>query len=163
MSLIVCSGLEYATSYIMEKLFKARWWDYSDKKFNINGRICLSYMLAFGVLGTVIIYIVNPYILSLINEISPKILYTITIILASIFLIDNIISFKIIYTFKNTIMLAAKDNTEEINQKVHEILLKKTGLAKRLRNAFPNLQVRIKKTKKEIEKQVRKIKKKFEE
>ena len=31
--LVTCS-LEYLTSYVMEKLFKARWWDYSDKKFN---------------------------------------------------------------------------------------------------------------------------------
>lgn len=34
--LVTCS-LEYLTSYVMEKLFKARWWDYSDKKFNIGG------------------------------------------------------------------------------------------------------------------------------
>lgn len=38
--LVTCS-LEYLTSYVMEKLFKARWWDYSDKKFNIGGRVCL--------------------------------------------------------------------------------------------------------------------------
>lgn len=36
--LVTCS-LEYLTSYVMEKLFKARWWDYSDKKFNIGGRV----------------------------------------------------------------------------------------------------------------------------
>lgn len=161
MSLIICSGLEYATSYLMEKLFKARWWDYSDKKFNINGRICLQYMLAFGVFGTLIIYIVNPYILSLINLLPASALYAITIILAVIFIIDNIISFKIIYTFKSTIMLVAKDNTEEINKKVHEILLEKTGLAKRLRNAFPNLQVRIKKKQKELEKKVKKLQRKL--
>ena len=161
MSLIICSGLEYATSYLMEKLFKARWWDYSNKKFNVNGRICLQYMLAFGIFGTLIIYIVNPYILSLINILANSALYIITIILAVAFIVDNIISFKIIYTFKSTIMLVAKDNTEEINKKVHEILLEKTGLAKRLRNAFPNLQVRIKKRQKEIEKKVKKIKKKL--
>jgi len=41
MAVIICACLEYFTSYIMEKLFKARWWDYSKKKYNINGRICL--------------------------------------------------------------------------------------------------------------------------
>lgn len=161
MSLIICSGLEYATSYIMEKLFKARWWDYSNIKFNINGRICLKNMLAFGVLGTLITYIVNPFIMSLLNKVPSDILFTITIILAIAFLVDNIISFRIIFTFKNTITLAAKDNTEEINKKVHEILLKKTGLAKRLRNAFPDLQVRIKKTKKVIEKQMKELERKI--
>ena len=39
-ALVTCS-LEYLTSYVMEKLFHARWWDYSQRKFNINGRVCL--------------------------------------------------------------------------------------------------------------------------
>lgn len=162
MSLIICSGLEYSTSYIMEKLFKARWWDYSNYKFNINGRICLQYMLAFGILGTVIIYIINPYLITLFNKVSPNVLYIITIILVILFFMDNIISFKIIYTFKNTFIKVARDNTDEINQKVHAILLEKTGLAKRLRKAFPNLQVKLNKTKKKIEKEVKKIKKKLD-
>ena len=40
-AILVCGVLEYATSYIMEKLFHARWWDYSDCKFNINGEYAL--------------------------------------------------------------------------------------------------------------------------
>ena len=47
MSLLICGTLEYATSYIMEKIFKARWWDYSYRKFNINGRICLETLIPF--------------------------------------------------------------------------------------------------------------------
>lgn len=163
MSLIICSGLEYATSYIMEKLFKARWWDYSDRKVNINGRVCLEYMLAFGILGIVIIYIVNPYLLSLINKISFNNLYLITIILFLIFIIDNIISFQIIYTFKNTIITVAKDSTEQISEKVHEILLEKSILVKRLHNAFPDLQVKIKNAEKELRKKVKKIKKQLKD
>lgn len=161
MSLIICSGLEYATSYIMEKLFNARWWDYSHIKYNINGRICLKNMLLFGILGTVIIYIINPYFVSLINMLSNINLYIITIILAIIFITDIIISLRIIYTFKNTILSVSKDNTDEINKKVHDILIKKSVLARRLRSAFPNLEVRLKKTKKKIEKKVKEIEKKI--
>ena len=36
MSFLICGILEYLTSYIMEKLFKARWWDYSSNKFNLK-------------------------------------------------------------------------------------------------------------------------------
>lgn len=46
-SVLICSVLEYFTSYFMEKLFKVRWWDYSKRKFNINGRICLETMIPF--------------------------------------------------------------------------------------------------------------------
>ena len=41
MGAIVASIIEYITSYLMEKIFNNKWWDYSNKKFNINGRICL--------------------------------------------------------------------------------------------------------------------------
>ena len=40
LSIILCGALEYFTSYILEKLFNARWWDYSNERFNIKGRIC---------------------------------------------------------------------------------------------------------------------------
>lgn len=56
-SILVCSILEYFTSYFMGKLFKARWWDYSRRKFNVNGRICLEMMIPFGILGCFVIYI----------------------------------------------------------------------------------------------------------
>ena len=49
-SILVCSILEYLTSYLMEKIFKARWWDYSNKKFNLNGRICLETKIPKGII-----------------------------------------------------------------------------------------------------------------
>ena len=39
LAMIICGTLEYITSYAMEKLFHARWWDYSSKPFNLNGRV----------------------------------------------------------------------------------------------------------------------------
>jgi predicted membrane protein len=53
LALIICSTIEYLSSYVMEKLFNARWWDYSKKPFNINGRICLKNALCFGVMGLI--------------------------------------------------------------------------------------------------------------
>ena len=55
LSIIICSVGEYLTSYLMEKIFKARWWDYSRMKFNLNGRICLRNCLFFGILGFLMI------------------------------------------------------------------------------------------------------------
>ena len=62
MSLLICSISEYLTSYVMEKLFKARWWDYSSRRFNLNGRICLKISLGFGLLGVILVRYVNPFI-----------------------------------------------------------------------------------------------------
>ena len=47
---IICSALEYFTSFVLEKIFHNMWWDYYDYKFNINGRICLLNSILFGML-----------------------------------------------------------------------------------------------------------------
>ena len=52
--------LEYVTSWGMEKLFHARWWDYSHRRFNIQGRICLLGAIVFGLLGVLITDVIQP-------------------------------------------------------------------------------------------------------
>lgn len=139
MIIFVCSILEYFTSYIMEKLFKVRWWDYTKNKFNLNGRICAETMLAFGLLGCFVIYIINPVFSMVLNKLSVSTLNTIAIILFIIYLVDNIVSLAIMFGFKGTLNTIEKDGTEEITKKVKEILLSKNLLYKRLINAFPNI------------------------
>ena len=138
MAIIICSILEYFTSLIMEKIFKTRWWDYSNKKFNINGRICLNTMIPFGVLGLVASYLINPffkYLLSLVNMNTLKI---VALIILIIYLIDNVISYYIIIKFKDTITNAEKDATEEIT-KIRDNFMSKGLLYRRLVKAFPNM------------------------
>ncbi|HAB66493.1 MAG TPA: hypothetical protein DCE23_03900 [Firmicutes bacterium] len=140
MAVLICSILEYFTGYIMEKLFKARWWDYSDKKFNVNGRICLDNLVAFGILGLIVMYILNPFFISIINKLPNIAIYIICIIILIVFITDIIISFKIISGFKNVAKSMKKDNTEEITTRVRELLLNRGGLYKRLILAFKDFQ-----------------------
>ena len=60
MGMIICGTLEYLTSYMMEKLFHARWWDYSERKFNLNGRVCLIGAVVFGAFSVVLILLIHP-------------------------------------------------------------------------------------------------------
>lgn len=53
--------LEFGTSWVLEKLFHAVWWDYSRMPFNIQGRVCLPYSLAFGGAGLLVIYGLYPW------------------------------------------------------------------------------------------------------
>ncbi|MDD5930536.1 MAG: putative ABC transporter permease [Spirochaetales bacterium] len=62
-SMIMCTVVEYFVSWIMEKMFHARWWDYSHYKLNINGRICLLNSVLFGFLGLGVIHFVYPQML----------------------------------------------------------------------------------------------------
>lgn len=119
LAIILCGSLEYFTSYIMEKIFNARWWDYSQKKFNIKGRICAETLIPFGILSVVILKYTNPVFLNLIYKIPQNTLTGICIALASILIIDVCCSFKIISSFKN-LNKQSKDNTEEISKRVKE-------------------------------------------
>ncbi len=136
MSMVMCSILEYFTSYIMEKLFKARWWDYSHKKYNINGRICLDNILAFGFLGLLMMYVINPFMVRVLSYVSANILNIVAIILGVVYLVDTIISLKVISGFKNVAKSIHKDSTEEITKKVRAILSKRGFLSRRLVTAF---------------------------
>ncbi len=152
MSIVICSILEYVTSFVMEKLFHARWWDYSDKKFNINGRICLETMIPFGLLGSFIMYIVNPFYTKILSFFPSLVLEIIALILFLIYIVDNIISFNVIKSFRDEIKMAERDQTEVIIKKIKEILSKKSILHKRLVKAFPHV-----KTRKEILEDIERI------
>lgn len=119
LSTCLCGALEYFTSYIMEKIFHARWWDYSDNKFNINGRICLETLIPFGIISVLVICYANPWIISNLYKIPTNILNYLCLSLFLIYVIDSFISFKVIIKFKN-LNNEAKDNTEEISKKVKE-------------------------------------------
>ncbi|MBP5426298.1 MAG: putative ABC transporter permease [Clostridiales bacterium] len=140
LGLLVASVLEYITSWAMEKMFHARWWDYSNDKFNINGRVCLETMIPFGILGLLIIYILNPVLIGVCERMGNDLLCIIVSVLGGIFLIDGVISTVILSTFKNdSEEFLAEDNTEEMSKKVKDILAKITWGQRRLIVAFPNL------------------------
>lgn len=65
--IIITSSLEYFTSWIMEKLFHARWWDYSEHKFNINGRVCLLNSTLFGLLCLFLYFQLHPLIKNIVE------------------------------------------------------------------------------------------------
>lgn len=145
MATILGAILEYFTSYIMEKIFKTRWWDYSDKKYNINGRISLTTSIGFGILGVILIHILNPFFKNILNHFSNTAVLIISVILLIIFIIDIITSFRIISKIKIVNTNELRDSTDEITQYVRETLRKHSILTKRLVIAFPNLNIKINK------------------
>lgn len=154
MSTLICSIIEYLTSYFMEKKYHARWWDYSNKKFNINGRICLETLIPFGILGVAIMYGTNPILFKLYNQIPQLVINILTAILFIGFIVDNIISSNIISSINVEGNKLIKDNTEEITEKIKQFLRQKSWLHRRLINAYPGLKdikVKIKKVEQKID------------
>lgn len=139
----ICMILEYITSYLMEKLFKARWWDYSDQKYNINGRICLETAVPFGLGALLVVYAIHPVVIDLLGTMNDTTTFILGVTIFVLFLADIIISFNIISKFKNTGLKIRKDSTEEITKKIKEYLITQSRLTKRLISAFPNVQASI--------------------
>lgn len=144
MSFLFGTVLEYVTSYIMEKLFHARWWDYSNHKFHINGRVSLTTSLGFGLLGLILVYFLNPFFLKIIKNIPPIVFNIIMIIISLIFLIDVTISYIIISNLKKEGYSNIKDITEKANEEIKRVLKNKSLFNRRLINAFPHLKFIIK-------------------
>ena len=71
-AVLLTSVLEYATSVLLEKLFHTSWWDYSNHKYQIHGRVCLVNSLLFGVMSTLVLEVLHPLISSLLIAI-PRI------------------------------------------------------------------------------------------
>lgn len=138
-AILICSILEYFTSFIMEKIFKTRWWDYTYKKYNLNGRISLDVMLLFGVAGVFILYIVNPFLTKLISSFNTTSLYVTSIIIFILFIADIILSTTVTFKIRETITNYEKDSTEEITKKVREYFIKRGYLYKRTIEAFPSM------------------------
>lgn len=141
MSIVICSVLEYLTSYILEKLFKTRWWNYSNRKFNINGRICLETMIPFGVGGVIIMKVVNPFIVGLLNKLNDNMLFIVGVVILILFLADNIISFSVVSKIKVSASKLKSDSTEEITEIVKKKLIEHSMFARRLIKSFPNIKI----------------------
>lgn len=140
MSTTICTSLEYITSVVMEKIFKLRWWDYSDKSFNINGRVCLSTGILFGLGGVLVIKIINPILYKLVSQIPKILLIVLAIILGLLFLSDLVITIYIMTKLKiNVSKFEKKDATKVIKQEIKAALKKNTILTGRLLKAFPDI------------------------
>lgn len=130
--------LEYGTSFIMEKLFRVRWWDYSEKSVNLNGRICMSSVLSFGLAGILIVEVTTPFLYGLLDSIYSPLVLTGAALLAAWLICDILLSLWLILNVRVTVGTVERDATDEISTRVQEILMDKGKLNRRLVKAFPN-------------------------
>ena len=136
----LCTILEYITSYIMEKIYKLRWWDYSNKKFNINGRVCLENSVLFGLGGLVVIKLINPLFERFINCMSPTLVIILAMVTFLIFITDVIISIFITFNLGININEYIKvDATSKIKKEIEKRFKSYTFLHKRILKAYPNI------------------------
>lgn len=144
LAVVICSVLEYCTSYVMEKIFKIRWWDYSNNRFNINGRICFETMIPFGVIACLLVYVINPFLVLNLNKLPESCLVVLSLVFGVLLLADYITSFNIVNNFKKTVKKVSElDRTDDVNSYVRKVLFEKSFLHRRLIKAFPLMQNKL--------------------
>ena len=111
----------------MEKLFHARWWDYSQRKFNLNGRVCANTLIPFGLLGLVMVYFLKPLVFGWFDALSET----------ALLLTDTVISTTVLGRIRKNTSLSEKDDTEAITKSVRETLARDSALVRRTLRAFP--------------------------
>lgn len=137
LAILICGILEYSTSYMMEKIFHARWWDYSTKKFNLNGRVCADTLLPFGLLGLLLVYAITPVMFSCFDLLSETMIQIICLSLSLLFLVDITISTTTLVKIRVHAGKLDGDSTEKITNEVRSVLAEKSALVRRMMRAFP--------------------------
>lgn len=123
-SVLVASFTEYLVSVILEMIFDMKWWDYSFKKFNLNGRICLENSLLFGVLGILIFYFYLPLKVYMISICDPLLLKIIVYLLFTAMCIDGVITIIEAFEVKYRYQLIKKiglDNKDKLKSKLAKL------------------------------------------
>ncbi len=106
--------LEYLTGVSMEAIFKVRYWDYSKKKFNFQGQICLSSSIAWGVLAIFLNKVLHRPVEVVAFMIPSRVLGGITLILSVLIAMDFALSFKAAIDLRNMLVGLEKVKREMI-------------------------------------------------
>jgi uncharacterized membrane protein len=88
-SVVVTSALEYLSSLILDKLFHISLWDYHNRRFNLNGRICLQNSLGFGALGLLLVYVLQPLFSTWLKGLPEDAAIAIASVLMGILIVDS--------------------------------------------------------------------------
>jgi len=114
-SVLITSTIELMVGFLLLKFFHKKWWDYSDRPFNIGGYICLMFSFAWGLACLVVVDRIHPLISSFSNWIPQTASKVLLIILACLMIVDFISTVKSILKLKNRLEII-----EEISLKIRE-------------------------------------------
>ena len=138
-SFLLCGFLEYMTSYVLEKRFHARWWDYSQKPMNLHGRVWIGNLILFGLGGVVIVDLINPLLLRLSEHMSFPLREIMALSLSVVFVADYVMSHFVLKLVKTSVELSEADDTEAISKEVRLLLSDRSVFHRRFADAYPEV------------------------
>lgn len=160
---LILSVWEYIVGWMLEKTFKTKYWDYSNDKFNINGRVCLKNSCFWGILAIIFIEFVHPPIENVIESASKDLLIYANVVLFAIMLVDCIVSIIKVYNINISINLL-NEITKSIKQeieKIKEYAGNKAKESETLQHVIEELKEKQESIKTKLEKQTSRLRKAF--
>ena len=113
---ILPSALELVGGWALYKLYRTRWWDYSDYPFNIGGYICLEFCLLWGVGTLVVMRIVHPIIAGLVAMVPTLVGVILMCILYAVYATDVVATAIAASTLADTL-----DTMEKLGDSIHAV------------------------------------------
>ena len=89
---LLAGVMEFATSWVMERLFHARWWDYTGYFGNIQGRVCLLGVCVFGLMAVLVDHVVHPLVAQATRLLDPWVAIGVAGVLLAVFAADFVSS-----------------------------------------------------------------------
>ncbi len=120
MSVIVLTIWEYVVGIILEKLFNTKYWDYSDNKFNFQGRICLQNSIYWGILGVLFVRYIHPFITTRILNVQYNTLTYFNILIWILLIVDLIVCIVRQNTYEDNLK-RIKEISDTIKEKIQEL------------------------------------------
>ena len=109
-SLVLASLLEFAVGFVLEKLFKTKWWDYSNEHFNIKGYVCLKFSILWGLACVMVVDLIHPMIANLVHVTPDLAKYIICGCLCAAFVVDGVFTVIQLITYKKNYAALEKIN-----------------------------------------------------
>lgn len=131
---VICTIIEYFASYIMEKLYRVRWWCYKNSWYNftINGRVSFWTSVGFGIGGLLVLMYIHPFVEGFVGNLSFNIKLAVSAALSTIFILDNYMSNAAASSVKHALKGGKVDLTDEIKRYAINYYRKQTRKTRRL-------------------------------
>ena len=160
-AVVLTSAIEYVTSWLLEKLFNMKLWDYSNHKININGRVCGLNSFLFGLMGLFVTYVVHPFVSDVIRAIPVEYRSAISDLILIAFSIDATVTVINLKSFQHGLMeikekaeyirsLDSDDLKELLSKELEKTKERRESIYAHFLNSNPSLSARSAEIRQEI-------------
>lgn len=147
-SIFIATVIELITGFLLDKIFHKHWWDYSDRRFNIGGYVCLEFSIAWGFLCLFLYDINHPLVQKMVDIIPYKVKIYILIILSIVICIDFISTLNTLIGLNKRFKIIDKVNSElrvvsdDIGEKIYEGTIRLEDIEKDIKSRGKDVDVK---------------------